>query len=226
MFLWFNGCYCSLVKTQSCSWGTQYLLYLINGLTRTTSVSAGKTLNKLSAWFTYKLSTASGLLCERMMGNRCSGKCYHLPFLKIHPLWNNAFEWIPRRHLTFEEPNYPQYFGVTCRSQKQSGLKSVSAISSSRQTGPWKVFNFSHIVWKKYGWWVPKGYSGKNFTSRSGTKPVHICQGMSLILRLFSNWLQFYSVLIRLKSVYKYKNIHIKIKYNSLNWDVFICVEY
>lgn len=119
--------------------GSPYLLYLINGMTRTTSVSAGKTLNKLSAWFTYKLSTASGLLCERMMGNRCSGKCDHLPFLKIHPLWNNAFEWIPQRYLSFEELYHPHsiFQCYLWPSQKQTVL-SINTVRVSKQTGPWK----------------------------------------------------------------------------------------
>lgn len=133
--------------------GSQYLLYLINGMTRTTSVSAGKTLNKLSAWFTYKLSTASGLLCERVMGNRCSGRCYHLPFLKIHPLWNNTFEWIPPRYLSFEELNHPQYFNVTCAHHIKQMVLSVNAIRVNKQTGPWT----GHIVWNENGWWLSGG---------------------------------------------------------------------
>lgn len=55
-------------------------LYKLN-----TSISAEKRLNKLSAWFTYNLSTASGILCRRVMAHSCSRRHCHLPSGRMHP---------------------------------------------------------------------------------------------------------------------------------------------
>lgn len=57
-------------------------------------------------------------------------------------------------------------------SKKKNGLKSVNGNRLSKQTGPWKVFKFSHIVWEENAWWLSSGYSGK---TASGGQELRLC---------------------------------------------------
>lgn len=86
--------------------------------------------------------------------------------------------WMDATAIPFFWRTYPQYFNVTCgHLKKKNGLKSVNGNRLSKQTGPWKVFKFSHIVWEENAWWLSSGYSGK---TASG--------GQELCLCIFTEW--------------------------------------